>query len=71
VGIKEVVVNLRATNAALQKQLTDCKRQNAKMREALLHGPECWICRPSQTCPDRERLFRVAFSRQLLNLRNP
>ncbi len=71
-GVKEVVINLQASNAALRKQLADCKRLNTKLRQLALHiqGAECFACR-SIVCPDRERLFRDALGRSLLNLRNP
>jgi len=71
VGIKEVVINQRAENQALRKQLSDCKSQNAKLRALALHGAECPMCRMVETCADRQRLFKEAFSRQLQTLRTP
>lgn len=64
-GIKEVVINLRASNQALEKRLLDVKRQNAKLRDFAVH--DCEICRVCR-CPERERLFRAAFARELLTL---
>jgi len=64
-GIKDVA-------SGLSRQLGECRRQNAKLRALALHacGAECERCRLI-VCPERERLFKDAFSRQLLNLRTP
>jgi len=51
---------------ALRHQLADARRQNARMRAALLH--DCHICRVC-ACPERERLLKEAFARQLHTLR--
>jgi hypothetical protein len=67
-GQRDVLINLSATNQALRRELQDCKRQNTRMRAALLHT--CEVCRVC-ACPKRERLFNEAFSRQLQTLKVP
>jgi hypothetical protein len=65
-GTKESLMNLAATNRAQREEIRILRRQNAKMRDALLH--ECEVCRVCR-CDTRQRLFNEAFSRQLQTLR--
>jgi hypothetical protein len=67
-GLKETLISQRAHVTALERQLTDARRQNTKLRDALLHT--CAVCRVC-LCPERERLFLAALGRQVQTIRNP
>ena len=58
--------NERAAQDALRKQLADCRRQNARLRAAMLH--DCAVCRIAW-CDARERLIDQALGRQRQTLR--
>jgi len=57
--MREVVINVRAANEKLRAENQALRRQNTRLRTALLHGPECPLCRLVR-CEERDRLIHDA-----------
>jgi hypothetical protein len=56
----------RGAIQALERQLAEVRRQNTRLRAAMLH--DCHICRIAW-CPEREKLVDRAMGRQRQTLR--